>query len=380
MNIIVVCHYGLYQDLSMSFVHAQAKAYAAQGHQVRVLIPLPLGKNFDGKRFGKPVTRAYADGVELFYLRFPSLSNFGARTGFNTRSALFAINQSFDVILRDFIPDVIHAHTLGFDSGIGAWLKERLHCPLVVTTHGSDASIPYEQGRLEWLRQQCDRVDTVTAVSSALADKVRESGTRTPVCSILNGFAIGNLPTDIAKQIGAMVQVGHLQTQKRQAVTLQAFAALRQAHPNMTLTLIGQGPERTHLENLCISLHIADAVRFTGQISNKDVLAEMAKAQFFCMPSVREGFGIVYLEAMASGCITVGTQGEGIADLIENGINGFLVPPDDPDAIVEAVEWCLSHPEEATAIAQRGRKDAMALTWERNAEQYINLFQSLIER
>ena len=97
------------------------------------------------------------------------------------------------------------------------------------------------------------------------------------------------------------------------------------------------------------------------------------------MPSVNEGFGIVYLEAMASGCITVGTEGEGIADLIVSGKNGFLVPPDSPDAIVSVIEWCLEHPEEADAIAEQGRKDALDLTWEHNAEQYIELFERMLE-
>ena len=95
------------------------------------------------------------------------------------------------------------------------------------------------------------------------------------------------------------------------------------------------------------------------------------------MPSYPEGFGIVYLEAMASGCITIGTEGEGIANLIKNGENGFLVPPDDPDDIAAVMEWCLAHPEEATAIADRGRQDALSLTWDHNAEQYIKLFKEL---
>lgn len=104
----------------------------------------------------------------------------------------------------------------------------------------------------------------------------------------------------------------------------------------------------------------------------------MAACQFFVMPSHPEGFGIVYLESMANGCITIGTEGEGIADLIHSGENGFLVPADDPDSIVQVIEWCLANPEKAAAIAERGRQDALALTWERNAAQYLALFQTLL--
>ena len=117
-----------------------------------------------------------------------------------------------------------------------------------------------------------------------------------------------------------------------------------------------------------------------GQVSNQVVMEEMAKAQFFVMPSIREGFGIVYIEAMAAGCITIGTEGEGIADLIVSGENGLLVPPNDPDAIVCRIMECLNNPKKAAAIAKRGREAATALTWERNISCYTKVFASLIER
>ena len=106
----------------------------------------------------------------------------------------------------------------------------------------------------------------------------------------------------------------------------------------------------------------------------------MAKAQFFCMPSVREGFGIVYLEAMASGCVTIGTEGEGIAALIVSGENGFLVPPDDVDAIVQIVDRCFRDESLMRRIADAGKATAMTMTWENNTKQYTKLFESLIKK
>lgn len=378
MNLLVVCHYGLYQDFSYSFVHAQAAAYAALGHRVRVVVPIAAGKrDWDGARFSGPLLRRDEDGVELYLLRHLSISNYG-RKGFNTFWALRSLAKHIDGILDGFVPDVIHAHTLGLDSSLGAWLKERLGVPLVVTSHGSDASVPVEQGRGGALKLLCDRVDAIAAVSSALADKLRTCGTNTPIVSILNGFVLENAPQGI-KQPYSLLQAGSLTEQKRVSVTIHAFSALKERYPAFTLTLIGQGPERNRLEELCRELGVDGAVLFLGQLPHQDVLAEMAKARFFVMPSVREGFGIVYLEAMASGCITIGTEGEGVADLIVSGENGFLVPPDDPEAIAKTISWCLDHPEEADAVAERGRRDALGLTWEKNAEQYIALFQSLIK-
>lgn len=378
MNILVVCHYGLYEDLTFSFVHAQVKEYVRLGHYVRVVIPIALGKTLNRKKMLPLLQHQTADGVELYYVRFLSASNYGKK-GFNFANAKCAIHAQLKKILSDFAPDIIHAHSIGTDGKIGAWLKERLGCPLVITTHGSDTSIPMEQGKGVEVRARCQPADHIVSVSSVLGSKLRACGTDTPITAILNGYAAQNRRTAAEKKNLSFLQVSHLQKQKRPEVTIRAFEKIRAAHPEASLTMIGQGPERSALQALCIELGIQDAVCFAGQIPNQEVLSEMARTQFFIMPSVREGLGIVYLEAMASGCITIGTEGEGISDLIISGKNGFLVPPDDPQAIVQIVEWCLSNPREASAIAQQGHQDAIGLTWEKNAQQYLQLFQTLIE-
>lgn len=379
MNILVVAHYQNDSSPTAIFIHDQVKAYVALGHRVRVIVPISLGKRgfCNGERFRSTVDMI--DGAEHFFIRFLSLSNYGAG-GFNTRRAIAAIARHNSHLFADFTPDVIHAHTLGFDSDIGAWLKQRLHCPLVVTTHGSDTSIPYENAQLDWLVEKANAADHMVAVSSALAKKLTCCGVKTPVSVILNGFRVQALSSAEERVPHSLIQVGHLIHQKHVDTTIQAFARLKETHPDAHLTIVGEGAERTSLEDLVRKLGVTDSVRFTGQISNEEVLSKMAQAQFFCMPSVREGFGIVYLEAMASGCITIGTEGEGIADLIENGKNGFLVPAESPEAIVQTVEWCLAHPQAADVIRQRGKQDAMALTWENNAKKYLALFQILIQR
>lgn len=380
MKILIVCHVGMYQDLSSSFVHAQAEAYAAQGHTVRAVILNPAGKaDRFGHRLFPTVTVGNADGVEMVNMRFISLSNLGEK-GENAFFAKQSAWMHFSKIFSEFQPDVIHAHTLGSASALGVWLKKRLHCPLVVTTHGSDTAVRIEQGRAAELKPLCDGADCVVAVSSALAAKLKTCGTKTPVEVILNGFRIRSLPAVSEERAQcAVVQVGHLIKQKHFDVTLRAFARFKKEYPAAQFTVVGQGSEREALEALADELGVSESVHFLGQLPNEAVLAEMSKAQFFCMPSVREGFGIVYLEAMASGCVAIGTEGEGIADLIESGKNGFLVPPEDSEAIWQVMQRCLQHPAEAEAIAARGRKDALSLTWEKNAATYERLFMTLLE-
>lgn len=375
MKILIVCHYGLYSDFGNSFVHPQAVEYARLGHEVRALIPIAWGKaDWSGSR--RASTPRTEDGVQILPLRYVSLSGYGEKS-FNAHSAIRALSREAKSLLGDFHPDVIHAHTLGFDSTLGGWLKRRYGCPLVVTTHGSDTSVPWQQGRLDSLKGFCDDADRVVGVSSALTRMLADTGTDTPLMEILNGFRSRFLPEQPEKVPNSFIQVGHLLKQKHFDTTICAFAKIRGTCPDATLTVIGQGPERSTLEQLSQSLGLGDSVRLLGQIPNREVLAEMGRHQYFVMPSVREGFGIVYLEAMANGCITIGTQNEGIADLIRDGYNGFLVPPEDPDAICRVVDWCHCHPAQTQELVRQGVEDARGLTWEKNARRYQALFEEV---
>lgn len=377
MNILVVSHYGLYKDFGSSFVHNQVKEFAALGHNVRVIIPIAIGKpRGDNGRMESVLKTMVADGVQLYYLRFVSLSNFGKKY-FNVPSAIGMLWGQLGKITKGFVPDVIHAHTLGFDSEIGVWLKKRFYCPLVVTTHGSDVAIPLQNGECEYLRTVCDKADVVVAVSSALREKVRGCGTSTRLETINNGFVPRERLPESLRHPYRMIQVCNLIPLKRVDVTIRAFAQLQKKYPQMELIVVGQGPQRTQLEELCAQLNVTDKVRFMGQLPNDIVFEELSKSAFFVMVSKPEGFGIAYLEAMAAGCIAIGTEGEGISDLIVSGSNGYLVQADAPESIVQVIEDCLSHPKDAETVAKAGETAARELTWKKNVCCYLELFRSL---
>ena len=382
MNILVVAHYH-YQGICVPtalFVHEQMRAFVRMGHRVRIIVPIPYGKKNDaGRRFGPAVWQETVDGIEHVYLRHISFSNYGKRS-LNTQCALAAMRSNMERLLDNFKPDIIHAHKLGTNTELGSLLQQHTGCPLVFTSHGETGCEEPWIHDLNAIKAHADKANTVICVSSAICRTLDKAGVSTPHRVILNGFAVDQIPSHSEKISLSLIQVGHLTKQKQVHVTVDAFRKLRNRYSQATLARMGDGPERNALEDQSASYGLMESVRFTGQVQNADVLAVMGQSQFFVMPSVHEGFGIVYLEAMASGCITIGTEGEGIADLIVHGKNGFLVPPDNPDAIVEIIEWCINHPNEAAAIAEQGRQDARALTWDKNAAQYIALFKSLLER
>lgn len=381
MNILIVSPYGLYNNLSFSFVHAQAKGYLSQGSTVRVLILTPFGKSRDNaSRFETGLKHQCADGIDLYYLRYLSVSNWGAENGLNSKLAVMALKPKLRDLISDFKPDIIHAHTFGVSCDVGYWLKRELNVPLVVTTHGTDTLKPLQQGRLDYLKNSCNQADAVVTVSSKLKQQLAVCHSLTATYTILDGFKTDSVPSEHIKKVHSMIQAGHLIVQKGNDITIKALRLLHHKYPDFTLTIVGQGSQRESLETLCADSNLTAAVKFTGQLDNRQTLKLMADSQFFCMPSINEGFGIVYLEAMACGCVTIGTAGEGIADLIENGRNGFLVPPHNPQAIADVIEKCLADPNLMNHVIEKGKQDVRELNWPNNARQYIELFSRLISK
>lgn len=380
MEILVTVSYHYQGSLypTAIFIHDQMKAYVRAGHTVRALVRIPWGKKDDlGRRFGPAVWRENVDGVEHIFIRHFSFSRYGIG-GLNERCVRAAVRRHMEDILKGLSPDVIHGHAIG-SSAVGALLQKRLKCPLVVTDHGETRCDEPWVSHPDRIAPAANQADAVGCVSSVLSRQLQGLGVTAKTKVILNGFHTGaaELPPIGGRPPVSLNYTGWLQMRKKLDVTLRAFARLREVWPDASFTIAGSGADEQLFKSLSGELGLGDSVSFLGYLKNEDAIMEMGKSRFFVMPSYPEGFGVVYLEAMSMGCVTIGTEGQGIADLIVSGENGFLVPPDDPEAIARVISWCVEHPEEADQIAERGRRDALGLTWDKNAEQYIRLFEEL---
>jgi glycosyltransferase involved in cell wall biosynthesis len=143
--------------------------------------------------------------------------------------------------------------------------------------------------------------------------------------------------------------------------------------------IVGDGPQRAALEARARRLGVDRAVTFTGYLT--DPLPAYRAFDVFVLPSVDEGFGIVFLEAMAMGVPVIGTRVVGSVDAVEDGVTGLLVPSGDPAALGEAVQRVLSDAELArrlaTAAAARVReRHARELTTARSEALYRELAQA----
>jgi phosphatidyl-myo-inositol dimannoside synthase len=135
---------------------------------------------------------------------------------------------------------------------------------------------------------------------------------------------------------------------------IRAIPQLQPAAPGLHLVAVGAGDDLPRLWELAKGLGIADRVHFLENLSREEVAACYARADFFALPSSGEGFGLVYLEAMAFSKAVVGVACGGTTDVVEDGVNGLLVPPHDAGALVHALGRLLGDESLRTQLGRRG--------------------------
>ncbi len=151
--------------------------------------------------------------------------------------------------------------------------------------------------------------------------------------------------------------VGQLIQRKGLSYLFEAWKRL--ALPKAELVLVGRGPQDDHLLRQYASLY-----RLQGPVHSRALMRSMFQQSHLCVvPSLIEGFGMVYLEAMASGCPVIGTDNSGAADIVTEGVDGFVVPIRSVDALMERIRWCYEHREALTEMRAAARRKAETLTW-----------------
>jgi len=141
---------------------------------------------------------------------------------------------------------------------------------------------------------------------------------------------------------------------------IQALPGILADHPDTIYVVIGDGDDRARLELLAGNLAIADKVRFLGYISAEDMPDHFRLADVFVMPSTCEGFGIVFLEAMASGIDVIAGNRDGSLDAVCDGLVGRAVDPDSREELTTAISDSLNHPCKDANRAQRFRRELFA--------------------
>jgi len=212
----------------------------------------------------------------------------------------------------------------------------------------------------------------ITVISSVLKKRAERFG-RSDAVLIPNGLRLADVPQR-EKILGRMLFVGRLESMKAVDVLL---VALQKLPEHVHLRVVGDGSMRATLQRQAVTLEVADRAEFLGYIPTPDVYEEFARASVFCAPSRSEAFGNVFLEAQAAGCAVVGTNIQGIPDIVEDGVTGLLVPPDDSHALANALASLFDDSSLRKQLAQAGQRHAQKYDWSVIAEKYADVYEKL---
>ncbi len=153
-----------------------------------------------------------------------------------------------------------------------------------------------------------------------------------------------------------LLTVAHMYPRKGHDTLLRAVALLPPRWRHVRLHLVGIGPEMSRLKTLAQQLEIADRVLFLGHIPRAQLVMEYRRCALFCLPSRQEGFGIVYLEAMAAGKAVVACDAAAVPEVVEHGATGLLVRPGDPAALADVLATLLDNPTTAARYGAAARE------------------------
>jgi glycosyltransferase involved in cell wall biosynthesis len=254
----------------------------------------------------------------------------------------------------------------------------------VITVHGADVYQHLGRGGAveRRAREVLGGADAVMANSSVVARLLADVVAPQRLSVVLNGTTGLDAQVEPASDYlpgePLVLTVGQLIERKGTADLIAAVGELRRAGRRLQLAIVGDGPLRHTLEERASAESVTDAVHFVGRMEHARVLALMARAQLFALPSWDEAFGLVYTEAMAQGTPVLALQGGGPEDFVEDGVSGWLVPAHDPKAIAGVIARVLDDPDGAAAVGAAGRATALELSWERNARLTLEVYERVL--
>jgi colanic acid/amylovoran biosynthesis glycosyltransferase len=244
----------------------------------------------------------------------------------------------------------VHAHLANTPASVALYLARGLGATFSFTGHANDLFVHREALGLK-LREAAF-VSSISRWHQGFYDEIAPGGTRPVIrCSV-------TVPP-LADSGEHIVSVGRLVAKKGFDLLIRAFARIDR--PAMRLRIAGDGPERAALVALAEVEGVADRVDFLGAQPHAAALALIRSGAIFALPcrtsttGDRDGIPVVLMEAMAAGKPVIAGRLDTIAELVENGRSGLLVPPDDVDALADALVRLIDDVPERTAMGLAGR-------------------------
>ncbi|WP_298818896.1 glycosyltransferase family 4 protein [Chloroflexus sp.] len=288
-----------------------------------------------------------------------------------------------------YVPALLRALPYDLIVGVdidGVLVAGRVTSPYVCSIKGVIAEeLQHERGnvrRLLWLLSRLERINArraplviTTSVYCRRSVQHHYGVPEERIRIVPEGIDLAAWPQPERRGDGQTILcVARQYPRKHIADLIRAFAQVRRQFPQARLVIIGDGPEHANLRALAAGLDLNDACQLLGALPNDDdVKAWYYRADLFCLPSVQEGFGIVFLEAMAAGLPIVATTAAAIPEVVPHGEAGLLVPPGDIPALASALSALLADPALRQRYGEFGRAYVDRFDWMLVAERFLTV-------
>ena len=288
------------------------------------------------------------------------------------------LRTALDDEIRNRRPDVVlFGHALP-QVGLTSRQVAAAGIPFAVLTHGVEYWFAKIPGLRSLLRRACRGAGLVFTISEHVGAPIRRAlGHGAPVAMLSPGVDTERFRPDVdgsawrsRLELGdrpTIVCVSRMVPRKGQDVLVRILARVRESVPNAALVLVGGGPYRSKVEAMARARADGDAIRFPGEVADDELPGLYAVADVFAMPCRSrwaglevEGFGIVFMEAAASGKPSVAGRSGGAAEAVIDGETGLVVDGSDDGAVADALVSLLRDPALAGAMGRRGRERAVA--------------------
>lgn len=302
---------------------------------------------------------------------------------------LFLLSQAFATrrLCRRERIDAIHAHWIvpqGFSVAVLGLFARRLP-PLLVTSHGGDLYALRGRALESLKRWVMSKADAVTVVSHAMRDYCLEKQLG-PADMFVQSMGVDLETTFTPGADGAqrqgLVFVGRLVEKKGVSYLIEAVALLADRYPDLTLTIVGDGPLGESLKTLVSERGVQDRVRFMGSVLNEEVPDYLRAAKISVMPSVvastgdQEGLGLVAVEALGCGCAVVAFDLPAVRDTIINGQTGLMAEPENAADLADKIALLLDDEALRRRLAESGRRHALDnFNWSAVGARYAEIIR-----
>lgn len=363
-----------------TFSRNLARGLADRGHEVLVIAPSQAGKRCKEVDGNHVIIRT--DSVP-----FPFYQNFR-----------ISLNPAREIkkIINEFDPDVIHIQML---LGIGqATMKygNKYGIPIVSTNHAmpenlmdnlrllAPVSRPINYMLKTYGARFHSKADFITMPTQSAIEMFGTEKITAPMGAVSNGidlsrFKPGKPSKELYERFGLPTDqpiisyIGRVDAEKHLPVLMRAFVRVKSIMPHAHLLIVGDGTDRTNLENLAHEVGVRRDVTFTGRVSDEDLRALHQVGSVYCMPSPAELQSIATLEAMASGLPIVAVDAGALRELCQNERNGYLTEQDDDEAIAQGILTILQD----DSLQKKMAKESLAIAKTHDIETTLARFEEI---